>query len=482
MTRRAQHSRLALFPRGRRCLTALLLAALAVSGPSSVVPRAHRSRAPSTNQGRLVLGSAEVEELVSGARGRYASRPTVTPDLLTPLSPFPSGREDAACAAGSTPCGLWLESLGSASGAVCKDICLDIEYLPDQLPGEPPHRTAADAARLQRMLKASQFPRQCAPVRLHPLTGPKAGLGITLHYAAHSLLVALATGATYIPHRQSLELWTTKRLCGGQRSLHCFFQPLSHCHIPEVGIGKGASEWQLDAEIEAQALGLGKSGIRDDVQIEPFAPRGSVWALSQALRFLWQPQAWLQRAVERARASMPPSTGPILGVHVRHGDACAAGRECYTWGQYRQAALRMKAKYGVARIMLATDSQEIVQQCQEDPEFKCHAVTHNRSSLAPRVGAHAGGSFGMSEGAGKKQPKSRHYIENRIRKGELDGGQLAVAALVDLALLGECMMFVGTFSSSFSRMALLLMHGRTGSPVPFISLDSAWGRRDGGII
>lgn len=107
-----------------------------------------------------------------------------------------------------------------------------------------------------------------------------------------------------------------------------------------------------------QALGLGKSGIRDDVQIEPFAPRGSVWALSQALRFLWQPQPWLQRAVERARASMPPSTGPILGVHVRHGDACAAGRECYTWGQYRQAALRMKAKYGVARIMLATDSQE----------------------------------------------------------------------------------------------------------------------------
>lgn len=78
--------------------------------------------------------------------------------------------------------------------AAFRDICLDIEYLPDQLPGEPPHRTAADAARLQRMLKASQFPRQCAPARLHPLTGPKAGLGITLHYAAHSLLVALATG------------------------------------------------------------------------------------------------------------------------------------------------------------------------------------------------------------------------------------------------------------------------------------------------
>lgn len=41
----------------------------------------------------------------------------------------------------------------------------------------------------------------------------------------------------------------------------------------------------------------------------------------------------------------------------------------------------------IVPTLCSPDSQlpsplQIVQQCQEDPEFKCHAVTHNRS--APR--------------------------------------------------------------------------------------------------
>jgi hypothetical protein len=42
-------------------------------------------------------------------------------------------------------------------------------------------------------------------------------------------------------------------------------------------------------------------------------------------------------------------------------------------------------------------------------------------------------------------------------------------------MLSQCDAFVGTFSSSFSRLAYLLMVGRRGALAPYVSLDGvAW--------
>lgn len=41
---------------------------------------------------------------------------------------------------------------------------------------------------------------------------------------------------------------------------------------------------------------------------------------------------------------------------------------------------------------------------------------------------------------------------------------------------------MGTFSSSFSRIAFLLMLARKQGPVPFVSLDTSLARKDGHII
>jgi hypothetical protein len=44
-------------------------------------------------------------------------------------------------------------------------------------------------------------------------------------------------------------------------------------------------------------------------------------------------------------------------------------------------------------------------------------------------------------------------------------------AAAELDLLSRCDAFVGTFSSSFSRLAYLLMVGRRGGLAPYVSLD-----------
>jgi hypothetical protein len=126
--------------------------------------------------------------------------------------------------------------------------------------------------------------------------------------------------------------------------------------------GKRSGLFEMNGELEAEALRLGKGGIRDDFSLDSFQTLGSVWALAHALRFIWQPQPWLQRVVDRARGEVRTrgaAGGLMLGMHVRHGDACASGRQCYPWAQYRREALRMTERYGVTHILLATDSPEV---------------------------------------------------------------------------------------------------------------------------
>uniref|UniRef100_A0A061RTN3 Alpha-( )-fucosyltransferase n=1 Tax=Tetraselmis sp. GSL018 TaxID=582737 RepID=A0A061RTN3_9CHLO len=391
-------------------------------------------------------------EIVRKALRDYASRPVVKAAVVRPQA-FENlvGNVTLGCQAVS-PCGVWVESVNSNGKATCRDLCVDNRYLPPRLPGGPASGDAAAAAELQRRLRVAQFPPRCDPAAAHVMGSPRAGLG-----------VAASAGAAFVPSKAYLSTWATPRLCSARESFTCFFRPVTSC----ARVGKGSAK-ELPAEIESEALRLGKKGIRDDVATPGLAERGSMWALGQALRFLWQPAAALRRRIGRARASaLSALRGPVIGVHVRRGDACASGRRCFGWSDYRTEAVAARRLYGASSIFLASDSDEVVEECRKDNEFHCVAVQMNRSAFTPTQRA---------------QKKSQAYLENRIRAGELDGDEVALSALVDLALLGECDIFIGTFSSAFSRLAVLLMMAQHQHPIPFISLDSPLGQPDGTIL
>lgn len=70
------------------------------------------------------------------------------------------------------------------------------------------------------------------------------------------------------------------------------------------------------------------------------------------------PLLCFQAAVQRARDGLPRLTRPIVAVHVRHGDACAAGRDCLPWPTYRDAVSRVASRYGAKSVLLATDDDK----------------------------------------------------------------------------------------------------------------------------
>ena len=88
-----------------------------------------------------------------------------------------------------------------------------------------------------------------------------------------------------------------------------------------------------------------------------------------------RPSPRLARHVEKAlgasglRAALAQS--PVIGVHVRHGDACRpeeehrSSRRCTPLGPYLTHARRLAATYGAATIYLATDSSSVLQQAQQ---------------------------------------------------------------------------------------------------------------------
>lgn len=47
---------------------------------------------------------------------------------------------------------------------------------------------------------------------------------------------------------------------------------------------------------------------------------------------------------------------PIIAIQIRHGDACVVRSGCFSMDEYMAQAQRMKDKYGVTNIYLATDS------------------------------------------------------------------------------------------------------------------------------
>jgi len=148
---------------------------------------------------------------------------------------------------------------------------------------------------------------------------------------------------------------------------------------------------------------------------------------------------------------------PIIGVHVRHGDACMHATisqfrpQCVEWAAYLERIYEMRDRYGVNKVFLATDDHHVAAAAALVPDLEIMQLSLDRSMFS-----------------------ADWFLEFRSELGLVDTQLVTESALLDLLLLSEGSYFVGTFASHLSRLAYELMVARLGYFAPYASVDYPW--------
>ena len=334
------------------------------------------------------------------------------------------------------------------------------------------------AARLQAALRSNQFGASKSGCRhvdeltderwrdhyyLHEV--PMIGFGSVLEYAMMFLARGVHMGSQLVLGPRSSRTWTSEWFCGADRSLRCYFELSSCCGVVTMR-GK-----ELVLPRRRNPLNLGLPGYND---------YGGVWVSAQLAGFLFGTMnARTKEALATRRAALvvggsgggragggaaplhlPLSAAahvPTIGMHIRGGDACHAGRYCpanLTATFFAEAA-EMRRQYGANRLLLATDNAAAAKLCREGVlGFTCLTMPMRRDKF-----------------------DAVEFIEHRVaqhEEGELSGSTVALDALADIDMLADCDFFVLVFRSAISRVAYALSLARKGHHAPLVSMHMPW--------
>ena len=155
---------------------------------------------------------------------------------------------------------------------------------------------------------------------------------------------------------------------------------------------------------------------------------------------------------------------PSVSMHVRQGDACDIvtndvnekittatdnnRRKCYSVDAYMSKLYKLKELYGVKRVYLATDSQDMIYRTFAEKDFNWIYINVTRDAF-----------------------NSRTYVDHRMRQ-ETSFREIALfSAVADLELMRRGDIFLGAFSSHYSKLSYYLMSGSKMRAIPFISVD-----------
>lgn len=186
-------------------------------------------------------------------------------------------------------------------------------------------------------------------------------------------------------------------------------------------------------------------------------PKGSAfWWRAQLAHYLLQPGPALQTTLRQVKAALG-FTHPVISVHVRHGDACMHASisqfrpKCVEWEVYLERIYEMRDKYGVSAVFLATDDPAVSEAARKAEGLQVLQLDMDRQVFS-----------------------ADWFLEFRSQMGLVSAKDVTESALVDLLLLAEGDLFVGTFASHLSRLAYELMVARLGYFPPYSSVDYPW--------
>ena len=252
-----------------------------------------------------------------------------------------------------------------------------------------------------------------------------------------------------------------------QADLACWFEPLG----PPCERRGGAPQLRFNLmQLQRESLHLhGGAAIP-----EPFRPLGAFWWASQLLARLLTPAPPLAALVDRALAESglgaALAAGGVIGLHVRHGDACIeselsrTARACDPLARYVDALLPYARRHNIRTIFVATDSAPVLRDAAGYKELTfLHLRNVTRAAATPAVIL-------------DEVLKSRVGLGGRRRQyGGVDRTHAAaLAGIVDTLLLARCDVLVGKFSSGLFRAAYQLAVAQKGALPPYLSLDAPW--------
>lgn len=292
------------------------------------------------------------------------------------------------------------------------------------------------------------------------------GWWATMHGLVKPLMHAATAGRTLLT--PALPMWTDEATCAN-RSLSCIFEPLSACDRPPASSNTLGSSRDLETLNAAgpwvQSLSMEQQHARGTVH-----RRGWFWWTSALLAFVMRPTSQLAADVARAMSSTGlaaalSGTQPVVGLHVRQGDSCGrdaerSGRSCSPLAHYMEAVRRQTAGLNATTIYLATDSDDVLRQTREFPEW-----TWLHLPEATSFGRHVNPANKKWD-AVLKSNKERGLTRVNM--------QLATVLTIDVLLLAQCDIFVGKHTSNLFRTAYELHSAGCDCAAPFESLDAPW--------
>lgn len=308
------------------------------------------------------------------------------------------------------------------------------------------------------------------------------GLGASFHFVHLGLGIALSHGIPlYTMNINPGGSWAWGSMCESN-DWSCMFQPTNACSFSAEDIKEIQSQW-TNAENPCPApwclswsrhrnnfdmkgplsIGVPDKGfpsvlyrsiltdflfrlspsIQADVDARPFRAIPSLTNPSDVARNVTLKE--LRTRLDVRKESDPP----IIAMHIRQGDSCKDPRKirkCFKLEDYMKGAIEMRRLYGSDTILAATDSEEIVANMSHYADWNWLIQDISRTKYDVKD---------------EQEYKSGGHIPAKMTRGHEGSRDIPVESITDLSLLSLGSIFIGTFTSDFSRLAYELACART---------------------
>ena len=325
------------------------------------------------------------------------------------------------------------------------------EYLPD--PATRPSAPDADAARFAaEMAERNPAGGGCNPRGIGGIGWCYYGTGACMHSMRKQISASFDAGTSLKILGGKIQEGKPTDFCPSSTILCYFDQP------PQQGLAKGCRD---GGDRDAAAAPTKLAAL--------FGHRGKFWLIAQQMSYVFRLSAKFAARVEALKATIGYAH-PIIGMQVRHGDTCRVREVCWPLAAFMEQARRMKAKYGVKTIFLATDSEKVAAEAKSKygGEFTIVQQEMDRSKfdLDTRSEALKHLHPGWDTGPGNFDTIHAAGLSNSNADVE--------TILTDVELLAQADYLISAFSTNVARLAYELMVARRGCAPPFVSLDIPW--------